>query len=114
MYDDDGSLGELTNSRQIDELWESMCQSAISLIERGLPKVDNDEKLLKIKGVVALFVQTMDVSASQALLQEPADHIIELGILSHKPGKTSSCSVRSLLSLFEAKVQRGLSGNCFF
>lgn len=39
-----------------------MCQSAITLIEKALPKVDNDEKLLKIKGVVTLFVQTMDVS----------------------------------------------------
>lgn len=39
-----------------------MCQSAITLITNALPMVDNDERLLKIKGVVALFVQTMDVS----------------------------------------------------
>ena len=37
-----------------------MCQSAITLITNGLHAVDNDEKLLKIKGVIALFVQTMD------------------------------------------------------
>lgn len=37
-----------------------MCQSAITLITKGLPAIDNDEKLLKIKGVIALFVQTMD------------------------------------------------------
>jgi exocyst complex component 6 len=44
----------------VDELWDSMCQSAISLINNALPKVENDEKLLKIKGVIALFIQTMD------------------------------------------------------
>lgn len=45
---------------QVDELWDSMCQSAITLITNGLHAVENDEKLLKIKGVIALFVQTMD------------------------------------------------------
>lgn len=44
----------------VDELWDSMCQSAISLISAALHTVDNDEKLLKIKGVIALFIQTMD------------------------------------------------------
>ncbi|KAF2434753.1 exocyst complex subunit Sec15-like protein [Tothia fuscella] len=43
----------------VDELWESMCQSAITLISNALPKVDSDEKLLKIKGRIALFIQTM-------------------------------------------------------
>ena len=44
----------------VDELWDSMCQSAISLISAALHTVDNDDKLLKIKGVIALFIQTMD------------------------------------------------------
>jgi len=44
----------------VDELWDSMCLSAISLISAALHTVDNDEKLLKIKGVIALFIQTMD------------------------------------------------------
>ncbi|EMC97403.1 hypothetical protein BAUCODRAFT_451514 [Baudoinia panamericana UAMH 10762] len=44
----------------VDELWDSMCQSAISLISSALHTVDNDDKLLKIKGVIALFIQTMD------------------------------------------------------
>ncbi|QDS70544.1 hypothetical protein FKW77_010392 [Venturia effusa] len=44
----------------VDELWDAMCQSAIALITKALPKVDNDEKLLKIKGRIALFIQTMD------------------------------------------------------
>ena len=39
-----------------------MCQSAISLISKALHEVDNAELLLKIKGVVAIFIQTTDVS----------------------------------------------------
>ena len=38
-----------------------MCQSAFTLISGALPTVDNDERLLKIKGRIALFIQTMDV-----------------------------------------------------
>ena len=37
-----------------------MCQAAITLISNALHNVENDEKLLKIKGVIALFIQTMD------------------------------------------------------
>ena len=37
-----------------------MCQSAIRLIENALPKVDDDEKLLRIKSLIAMFIQTMD------------------------------------------------------
>lgn len=44
----------------VDELWDSMCQSSASLISASLHTVDSDEKLLRIKGVVALFIQTMD------------------------------------------------------
>ncbi|KAI9677581.1 MAG: hypothetical protein M1817_006535 [Caeruleum heppii] len=44
----------------VDELWDSMCQAAISLISKALGEVDNAEVLLKIKGVIALFIQTMD------------------------------------------------------
>ncbi|KAF2666232.1 exocyst complex subunit Sec15-like protein [Microthyrium microscopicum] len=44
----------------VDELWDSMCQSAIALISNALHTVDNDEKLLKIKGRISLFIQTMD------------------------------------------------------
>ncbi|KAK4548449.1 hypothetical protein LTR36_009359 [Oleoguttula mirabilis] len=57
------TMAKTTNLRaqsDVDELWESMCQSAISLISAALHTVENDEKLLKIKGVIALFIQTMD------------------------------------------------------
>jgi hypothetical protein len=39
-----------------------MCQSAINLITKNLHMVENDELLLKIKGRVALFMLTMEVS----------------------------------------------------
>jgi hypothetical protein len=39
-----------------------MCQAAINLISKALDDVDNAEVLLKVKGVIALFIQTLDVS----------------------------------------------------
>lgn len=61
---------------QVEELWESMCSAAISLTSRAINDVGNAEVLLKIKGFIALFVQTMEVSqvsprASMALLTPP-------------------------------------------
>jgi hypothetical protein len=58
-----GTIRRTENFRaqsDVDELWDSMCQSTISLINAALTSVDSDEKLLKIKGIVALFIQTMD------------------------------------------------------
>jgi hypothetical protein len=58
-----GTMRKTENFRaqsDVDELWDSMCQSTISLITTALNTVDSDEKLLKIKGIIALFIQTMD------------------------------------------------------
>ncbi len=41
-----------------------MCDSAIKIISKALNEVTNAEILLKIKGVVALFIQTMEVRPS--------------------------------------------------
>ena len=54
---------ELRSAVDVDELWDSMCQTAITLISKALHEVTNAEDLLKIKGVIALFIQTMEVSA---------------------------------------------------
>jgi hypothetical protein len=54
----------LADRSQVDELWDSMCQSAINLITKNLHMVENDELLLKIKGRVALFMLTMEVCIS--------------------------------------------------
>ena len=53
---------ELRSTLDVDELWDSMCLSAITLISKALHEVTNAEVLLKIKGHIALFIQTMDVS----------------------------------------------------
>ena len=49
----------LRSTVDVDELWNSMCQVSISLIGKALVEVNDAEQLLKIKGVIALFVQTM-------------------------------------------------------
>ncbi|KAL5121773.1 Rab GTPase-binding exocyst subunit S15 [Pleosporales sp. CAS-2024a] len=50
----------LRNQSDVDELWDSSCQSAINLITKNLHTVENDELLLRIKGRVALFMLTME------------------------------------------------------
>lgn len=45
-----------------------MCQTAIRLISKALHEVTNAEVLLKIKGIIALFIQTMDVSNTTSLM----------------------------------------------
>jgi len=62
------------DQNQVDELWDSMCNSAIGLISKALDTVDNAEILLKIKGVIALFIQTMDVSALDSWLDSTNLH----------------------------------------
>ncbi|KAL4976198.1 exocyst complex subunit Sec15-like-domain-containing protein [Aspergillus desertorum] len=44
----------------VDELWDSMCHTAVGLISTALHEVDNAESLLKIKNLIALFMQTMN------------------------------------------------------
>lgn len=51
---------DLRSPTDVDELWDSMCQTAIHLISKALHEVDNAEMLLRIKGAIALFIQTMD------------------------------------------------------
>lgn len=51
---------ELRSAVDVEELWDSMCQTAISLISKALHEVTNAEVLLKIKTMIALFIQTME------------------------------------------------------
>ncbi|KAL9107566.1 MAG: hypothetical protein Q9227_007566 [Pyrenula ochraceoflavens] len=50
---------ELRTRNEVDEIWDSLCQGAIGLITRTLQQIDNAENLLKVKNLVALFIQTM-------------------------------------------------------
>ena len=52
---------ELRSAVDVDELWDSMCQTVITLISKALHEVTNAEELLKRKGVIVLFIQTMEV-----------------------------------------------------
>lgn len=38
-----------------------MCLAAISITSKALNEVNDAETMLKIKGVIALFIQTMEV-----------------------------------------------------
>ena len=59
-----------------------MCHTAISLISKALDTVDNAEALLKIKGVIALFIQTMDASKALNRSRHVAKLRAGLGLLS--------------------------------
>lgn len=39
-----------------------MCTAAIAITTKALTGIDNAEVLLKIKGFIAMFIQTMEVS----------------------------------------------------
>lgn len=52
-----------------------MCQTAVSLISKALYEVDNAESLLKIKNLIALFMQTMNASPTFVLGRTTADII---------------------------------------
>jgi exocyst complex component 6 len=51
---------DLRSLSDVEELWDSLCQTAISLMSKALSAVDNAEHLLKIKNLVSLFIQTMN------------------------------------------------------
>ncbi|CAJ2506090.1 Uu.00g002200.m01.CDS01 [Anthostomella pinea] len=51
---------QLRTAIDVEELWDSMCSTAISLTSKALGDVGNAEVLLKLKGVIALFIQTME------------------------------------------------------
>lgn len=42
-------------------------------MKKALPSVDNAENLLKIKNLIALFMQTMDVSWRIFIVRNPAN-----------------------------------------
>ncbi|QKX60111.1 uncharacterized protein TRUGW13939_07253, partial [Talaromyces rugulosus] len=51
---------DLRSPVEVEELWDSTCHAAVNLITNALDVVDNAESLLKIKNLVALFMQAMD------------------------------------------------------
>ncbi|KAI0165760.1 exocyst complex subunit Sec15-like-domain-containing protein [Xylariaceae sp. FL1272] len=51
---------QLRSAIDVEELWDSMCSTAISLTAKALGDIQNAEVLVQIKGAVALFIQTME------------------------------------------------------
>ncbi|KAG9786096.1 exocyst complex subunit Sec15-like protein, partial [Aureobasidium melanogenum] len=51
---------DLRSPTDVEELWDSLCQTAISLMSKALSEVDNAEHLLKIKNLISVFMQTMN------------------------------------------------------
>lgn len=50
----------LRTSADIDELWDSMSTSAISLMNGAAQSINDSDLLFKITGVISLFIQTME------------------------------------------------------
>ncbi|KAF2969259.1 hypothetical protein GQX73_g4361 [Xylaria multiplex] len=51
---------QLRTAIDVEELWDSMCSTAISLTSKALGDIHNAEILVQIKGAFALFIQTME------------------------------------------------------
>ncbi|RYC63374.1 hypothetical protein CHU98_g2804 [Xylaria longipes] len=51
---------QLRTAIDVEELWDSMCSTAISLASKALSDIHNAEILVQIKGAFALFIQTME------------------------------------------------------
>lgn len=56
----------------VDELWDSMCKKAIAIVGPALKGIAVADTLLKVKNVLALFIQTMDVSLPLPLAGWPS------------------------------------------
>ncbi len=84
-----------------------MCQTSINLISKALDDVDNAEVLLKIKGVVALFIQTMDVSLkNHVLIIQSLTHVyLGLGILRDSAGYFLAYPFRKIRRIIEKTLQ---------
>lgn len=68
---------------EVDELWDSMCQSVIHLVSKALSDVDSASSVLAVKNKLAEFAHTMDgwgysVSAIDAFLLDIFEKYAEL------------------------------------
>jgi hypothetical protein len=71
------------SSLDVDELWESICKKAIGIIGPALNGITVADTLLKVKNILALFIQTMDVCLV-TFVSLPvclANGVVELGLL---------------------------------
>jgi len=76
-------IPQLRSLAEVEELWESMCTTAVNLTAKALYDVNNAEVLLKIKTFIIMFIQTMEgwgysVSTLDAFLLKLFDKYAEL------------------------------------
>lgn len=55
--------GGFRSEQEVERLWDSMVKKAITLMTPAIGNVISADLLLKVKNILALFIQTMDVSS---------------------------------------------------
>lgn len=60
--------GNFRSATDVDELWDSMCKKAIAIMTPALEGITVADTLLKVKNILALFIQTMDVGYAPSTL----------------------------------------------
>jgi hypothetical protein len=83
-----------------------MCHTAAGLITAALPEVDNAESLLKIKNLVALFMQAMDVShLCNVHVEGRLISLVDVEFLSYSVRQTSSHAFREICRFAQDQIQ---------
>jgi hypothetical protein len=95
---------------QIEEIWESMCNAAIKLTSKALNLVSNAEELLKVKGFIALFIQTMEVSNGLDQTHSGTSDGAGLGLFCRCARQLPSFTIRKVRRASQNEIQRRLSG----
>jgi hypothetical protein len=56
------STRDFRSSRDVDDLWEDMCQKIVEIVGGGLEGCEDLEVFLGVKAHVLMFIQTLEVS----------------------------------------------------
>ncbi len=83
-----------------------MCSAAINLTSRALSDVGNAEILLKIKGFIALFIQTMEVGlvSGHSTAKVGSSYCAGLGLLHRHPRFISTGAFRQVRRASQAAL----------
>jgi exocyst complex component 6 len=56
------STREFRSSRDVDDLWDDMCQKIVTIVGGGLEGCEELDTFLGVKEQVLMFIQTLEVS----------------------------------------------------
>lgn len=62
------STRDFRSSRDVDDLWEDMCQKIVEIVGGGLEGCADLEVFLGVKAQVLMFIQTLEVSLKSRAL----------------------------------------------